>query len=188
MGVARADGLVTQPIGTAPDGTPIFRRVIGYGFFLIVEAGLGQSRRPPGLVTFNSSPSDPNLLPNLLIVSSNALGNGSASICDDGPDPPIGGVPAVNPPVFGGTQQSANAINDFACRFEARDNSTLACTKDAGQDARFVNAATRVQYCPFLGIGSELEFPDGDTKITAIVTDDIGQPGMPRSIIIRVGP
>src|SRR5262249_29172221 len=129
--------------------------------------------------------SDPNLLPNLRIVSSRALGDGSAQICDDGPDPPIGGVPAS---VIDGSQASANAINDFACRFEARGNTVNAWTKDAGQDARFVNAATRVQYCPFLGIGSELEFPAGDTKITAIVTDDVGQPGMPQSIIIRVGP
>jgi hypothetical protein len=188
MGIARADGQVTQPIGTAPDGTQIFERRVAHGFFLIVEAAAGQSRRPPGLVTFNSSPSDPNRLPNLQIVVSRALGNGSGLICDDGPETPIGGVPAVDPPVFGGVQSAANAINDFACRFDARDNTTLACTRDAGQDSRFVNAATRVQYCPFLGIGSELAFLPGDTRVTARVTDDLNQPGMPRSIIVRFTP
>ena len=51
-----------------------------------------------------------------------------------------------------------------------------------------MNPATRVQFCPALGIGSELAFPVGDTRVTARVTDIIGQPGPPSSIIIRVLP
>jgi hypothetical protein len=163
---------------------------VASGFFLVVEAGFGPNGQEPGTVTFNSSPSDPNLLPNLRVVVSRAIGNGSTIVCDDGPDPPIGGVPAVDPPnLFGGSQAVANAINDLACRFEARSNQVNACTRDAGGDGRFLRgSATRVQYCPFVGIGSELAFQVGDTKVTALVTDANGVPGMPLSIIIRFTP
>jgi len=186
--VARADGQVTQPIGTAGDGTPIYQRAVGFGFFLYVEARLGPGNRQVGQVTFNYDPGDPNVLPNFQLLSSNPLGNGSTAVCDDGPDPPIGGVPAVNPPMFGGTQASANAINDLGCRFNARVTTGDACTKNSQQDPSFVNPATRVQFCPAIGVGSELTFPVGDTRLTVRVTDIIGQPGPPSSIIIRVLP
>jgi hypothetical protein len=188
MGVARADGLVTRPIGTAADGTPIFERPLGFGFFVYIEARQGPGNRPVGQVTFNSDLGDPNVLPNLQLLVSHPLGNGSSDVCDDGPDPPIGGVPATNPPMFGGSQAAANAINDLGCRFNARTSSGDACTKNNQQDASFVVPSTRVQFCPAVGIGSEIAFPIGDTKFTARVTDVIGQPGPPASIIIRVVP
>jgi hypothetical protein len=90
MGIANADGRNTQPIGMQ-GGVPIFERHVAFGFFIIVEAAAGQSGQNPGTLTFNWSPDDPNLLPNLRIVSSRALGNGSPAVCDDGPNPPIGG-------------------------------------------------------------------------------------------------
>jgi hypothetical protein len=188
MGIARADGQVTQPIGTASDGTPIFEREVGFGFFLYVEARPGPGNRPVGQVTFNSDLGDPNVLPNLQIVVSRPLGNGSAAVCDDGPDPPIGGVPAVDPPLFGGAQMAANAINDLACRFNARTSSGDACTRNRQQDPSFVVTSTRVQFCPAVGVGSEIAFPVGDTRVTARVTDTLGQPGPPASIIVRVLP
>jgi hypothetical protein len=188
MGIANADGRNTQPIGMQ-GGIPIFERHVAFGFFIIVEAAAGQSGQNPGTLTFNWSPDDPNLLPNLRIVSSRPLGNGSPAVCDDGPEPPIGGVPATDPPVFGGTQASANAINDFACRFEGRTQQTNACTKNFGGDGEFVRGtATFVQFCPFLGIGSELAFPAGDTKVTAQVSAPNGQPGPSASIIVRFTP
>ena len=186
--MARADGLVTQPIGTAGDGTPIFERPLGFGFFLYVEARPGQGGRPVGQNTFNSALDDPNLLPNLQVVVSRPLGNGSSAVCDDGPDPPIGGVPAVDPPMFGGSQASANAINDLACRFNARATTGDACTRNNQQDPSFVVASTRVQFCPAVGVGSEIAFPVGDTRVTVRVTDIIGQPGPAKSVIIRVVP
>lgn len=188
MGVARADGQVVQPVGTADDGTPIFERQVPNGFFLVIEARPGQGNRPVGQTTFNWQAGDPNVLPNLQIVVSRPLGNGSTKVCDDGSIPPPGGVPAINPPVFGGTQASADAINDLGCRFNARPNSDLACTRNVFQEPAFVNPATRVQFCPALGIGAEIAFPLGDTRVTARVTDTLGQPGLPQSIIIRVLP
>jgi hypothetical protein len=188
MGVARADGQVTQPVGTAGDGSPIYERQVGFGFFLYIEARLGPGNRPVGQQTFNSDLGDPNLLPNLQVVVSRPLGNGSSAVCDDGPDPPIGGVPATNPAMFGGSQASANAINDLGCRFNARSSSGDACTRNNQQDPGFVAAGTRVQFCPAIGVGAEMAFPVGDTRVTARTTDTIGQPGPPASIIIRVLP
>jgi hypothetical protein len=179
MGVARADGNITQPIDTAADGTKIFRRQVGFGFFLIVEAKVGQSGKPIGTSTFTAGQ-----LPNFRMVVSRPLGNGSAAVCDDGPDPPIGGVPAVDPPSF----DNVNAVNDLSCRFDARTTANDACTRNANQDPAFANTQTRVQFCPILGLGSELTFPPGDTRVTAEVTDVVGQPGAPQSIIIRVQP
>jgi len=186
LGVARADGQVTSPVGTLPDGTPIFERPLPHGFFLVVEARNGPSNRPPGSVTFNSDPGDPNALPNLQIVVSRPLGNGSGLVCDDGPSPPIGGVPATDPPMFGGSQASANAINDLGCRFDARETASVACTRNPQQESAFASPLTRTQYCPVVGIGAEIGFAVGDTRVTARVTDNLGQPGQPASIIIRV--
>jgi hypothetical protein len=179
MGVARADGSITQPVDTAADGTKIFRRQVGFGFFLVVEAKPGPSGRPVGTTTFSAGQ-----LPNFRILVSRPLGNGSTAVCDAGPDPPIGGVPAVNPPDF----NNVNAINDLSCRFDARTTANDACTRNASQDPAFQDMTSKVQFCPMLGVGSEVEFPLGDTLVSAEVTDILGQPGLPQSIIIRVEP
>ena len=187
LGVARADGQVVQPLpDTAPDGTPIFERQVASGFFIVVEAKPGPSNRPVGTTTFNSVAGDPNALPNLQIVVSRPLGNGSQKVCDDQHSDTLGGVPAVDPPVFGGSQDAADAINDLACRFDARTSAGDACTRNASEEAAFVKGPTRVQFCPEIGIGAEIAFPPGDTRVTARVTDVTGTPGMPAAIIIRV--
>jgi hypothetical protein len=186
LGVARADGRVTQPIGTLPDGTPIFLRTIGQGFFLVIEAKPAQNNRPVGQAVFN-----PFGLPDLQVVMSRPLGDGSADVCDAGPSPPIGGVPAIDPPAFGGGQ-AADAMNDFGCRYVAitapNDGGTTRgpCTRTAGGEGAFVHPQSRVQFCPQSGIGAEIAFPPGDTRVTARVSDLLGQPGAPVSIIIRV--
>lgn len=185
FGIARADGIVTQPIGVNPQGIPIFERPVAQGFFVVVEARRGPELRPVGTSTFNWSPNDPNVLPDFMIVSSRALGNGSAAVCDDGTTGPPGGVPAVSPPAFGGTQAVANAINDFSCRFDARSVQGDACTRDESAQSRFVVQNSVVQFCPRVGIGAELAFPAGDTMLTTRVRNNLGQLGAPASIIIR---
>jgi hypothetical protein len=157
------------------------------GFLIYIEARPGVSGRPVGTSTFNYSATDPNVLPDLQLVASRVLGNGSTAVCDTGPVPRPGGVPAVSPPLFGGTQAVSNAINDFGCRFDARTSSSLACTRDAFQQTEsFVDGRSTVQFCTSLGIGTEMAFPPGDTILTARVRDLIGQPGPPVSIVIRV--
>ena len=188
FGVADANGQIDSPVGTAADGTRIFERPLPQGFFVVIEAKPGSSRRPVGSQTFNWSPSDPNLLPDLQLVSSRALGNGSAAVCDDGTPPNLGGVPAVDPPQFGGTQSSANAINDLSCRFDARKTASDACTRNQFQTESFVDPTTTVQFCPRVSIGAEIAFPLGDTRLTVRARDSLGQPGHPASIIVRVTP
>jgi hypothetical protein len=188
LGLAGADGQVLQPLDSpAQDGTPIYEHLVPEGFFVVVEAKPGPSNRAVATSTFNWDPTDPNSLPDLQIVVSRPLGNGSTRVCDDQNNLPIGGVPAVDPPMFGGTQASANAINDFACRFDARGTSGDACTRDpTTQEPRFWQTDTKVQFCPQVGIGAELAFPSGDTRITVRVRDILGQAGAPSSIFVRV--
>ena len=186
FGVARADGQPIASIGPQDDGYPTFVRPPS-GFIIYIEARPGISGRPVGSVTFESDPTDPNVLPDLQLLVSRALGNGSLAVCDDGPSPqPIGGVPAVVPPEFGGSQVVSNAINDLACRFDARSSGAQACTRDGFLNYAFTVAESKMQFCTSPGIGSELAFPLGDTIISARVLDVVGQPGMTKNIAIRV--
>lgn len=173
-------------IGPQDDGYLTYVRPPS-GFLIYIEARPGISRLPVGTVTFNFDDEDPNVLPDLQLLVSRPIGNGSDLVCDSGPVPlPIGGVPATVPVAFGGSLTIAAAINDFACRFDARGASSQACTRDTfGSDA-FVNPLSRVQFCSSPGVGAELAFPLGDTTITARVRDIAGQPGHPQSIVIRV--
>ena len=126
------------------------------------------------------------MLPDLQTLLSRALGNGSLAVCDQGPAPPIGGVPATVPRVFADTQAVANAINDMSCRFDVRAASVQACTRDAFGTYAFTNPESTVQFCTSPGVGIELAFPLGDTIVTARVRDVLGQPGHPSSIAVRV--
>ena len=86
----------------------------------------------------------PTVLPHFQIVASRALGNGSAAMCDDrAPAEPIGGVPAVNPPMFGGSQAVSNAINDLSCRFDARSALTGLHPRPLQQMEGFTSAGSR---------------------------------------------
>ena len=170
------------------DGTPIFLRTLPQGFFIVVEARPGPSGRPVATSTFNWSPSDPNVLPDLQILVSRPLGDGSTAVCDRGQTSDfIGGVPAVDPPSFGGTQFASDAINDLSCRFDARRASADACTRNRFQEERFVDRDSTVQFCTSVGVGVEIAFPPGDTRVTARLRDTLGQPGLPASIIVRIG-
>ena len=183
--MARADGRVIATIGPEDHGYLTYVRPPS-GFFIFVEAKPGLSRRRVGTITFNSDPDDPTVLPQFQIVASRSLGNGSTRVCDNAA-PRLGGVPAVNPAVFGGTQEVSNAINDLSCRFEARTVSGSACTRDPfQQEGTFVGQGTTVQFCTNQGIGTELTFGFGDTILTARALDELGFPGPPHSIVVRV--
>jgi hypothetical protein len=93
----------------------------------------------------------------------------------------------VDPVVFNGPQEISNAINDLSCRFESRSVSSSACTRDPfQQEGTFTGVGTTVQFCTHQGVGTELAFPVGDTILTARVLDELGFPGPPHSIVIRV--
>jgi hypothetical protein len=153
---------------------------------IVVEVKKGISRASVGTNTFNWDPNDPEALPDLQMVSSRPLGNGSLKVCDDMPGN-LGGVPAVEPPVFSGTQAVANALNDLGCRFDVHVQSSVACTKAAvTMDPSFVGVNTNTQFCSSPGVGTEIAFPTGDTRLTVRVKDVAGYPGLPSAIIVRV--
>jgi hypothetical protein len=172
---------------TTVQGIPVFVRPVPQGFLIFVEAIPGPSNFDVGESTFDWSPSQPDRLPHFQIVSSRNLGNGSTAVCDINPPSFLGGVPAVEPPVFGGSQFAANAINDFSCRFTARKSDNEACTRNRFGEAELITGGSDVvQFCSTVAVGQEVAFPLGDTYLTARALDEIGQPGLPKTIIIRV--
>ena len=194
FGVIRADDTLVDPVDTGIAGVPIFERPSN-GFSLVVEGRPGGSHTDIGANTFNWDPGDPRVLPDLLIEASQALGNGSAAVCDDSA-PTFGGVPGIDPPDFSKTQEISNAINDFACRFKdgmgnpsGRVNQD-ACTLINGL-YHFVNEpGTGVQFpstIQFCGrISGPIAFPPGDTLVTARIRDLAGNVSLPKQLIIRV--
>lgn len=189
VGLVRANDEIVAPSGSTPEGWPIYERSFGFSFSLIVEAKPGPSRRPVGLNAFRSDLFDPNVRPDLEIIVSRALGNGSLDVCDD-MLPFIGGIPASTS--FDLTQNISNAINDLSCRFV--DGSGLpggrreaeACTVFGNGEFGFVVGATTVQFCAL--IAEPFGFPIGDTVVSARVRDSSGQPGPPASFVVRIVP
>jgi hypothetical protein len=188
FGLAEANGQVPPtPLEQTEDGAPVYHRTVPQGFLIVVEAKKGASRASVGTSTFNWDPNDPEALPDFQIVSSRPLGDGSVKVCDDMPGN-LGGVPAVDPPVFSGTQAVANALNDFGCRFDVRGASSDACTKAAvTMDPSFVSSDSSKQFCSSPGVGTEIGFPTGErTRLTVRIKDVAGYPGLPSAIVVEV--
>jgi hypothetical protein len=189
IGLARINDVVIDPIGTTSQGWPIYRRSLGYLFNVVVEAKPGPSRRPVGLSAFNYDAGDPSVRPDLEIIVSRPLGNGSAAVCDN-ELPLIGGVPASSS--FDFTPMISGAISDFGCRFvngsgaPGGRSSGEACTASPDGEFRPVNAMTTVQFCA--GIAEPFGFAIGDTVVTVRVRDASGIPGPPASMVVRIGP
>ncbi len=187
LGLARADASVLEPEQVLEDGTPVFVRFGGSGFFLVVEGRPGVSGAPVGLVTFRE---DLASLPDLQIVASRPLGNGSAEVCDNAP--PGGGVPAVDPPDFSPAPERIAAMNDLGCRFVDGEGHFLAvgpadaCTLFPTGDYEFVNRSSTVQYCAL--VSRFIEFPLGDTVLTVRLRDVLGNVGPAARMVVRVLP
>ena len=181
--VARADDLAQVPDGVDAAGRPIFLRAQGQGMTLVVEARRGSNRLDD--VAYDPS----GAAPGVEIVVSRPLGDGSSAVCDYDP-PLIGGVPAVDPPVFSDDQMVRDAVADLGCRFNDGTGAprgrtaSAACTRDAGALYGFLDPATELQYC--LPIAKAWAFPTGDTIVAARVRDLAGQVSAPREIVIRV--
>lgn len=183
FGVARADDLVQTPDTVDAAGRPVFVRSQGQGMTLFVEARRGSSR-------LEESTYDPiGALPGVELLVSRPLGDGSPAVCDYDP-PLIGGVPAVDPPVFSDRQMVRDAVADLGCRFNDGAGAPLgrnvnaACTRDAGALYSFVDPQTELQYC--LPIAKAWAFPVGDTVVAARVRDLAGRVSAVREIVIRV--
>ncbi len=188
LGIARADDV---PQGTTlfdDQGRPVFVRLQGQGMNLIVEAQRGLGGQAVGVQAFDPE----GRAPDLQMLVSRPLGNGSTEVCDfDIFDPSLaGGVPATEPLEFSDDPGVVAAMNDLGCRVDdgtglprARQTSFAACTQTNGEFA-FVDPASEVQFC--LPIARAWAFPTGDTIVAARVRDRGGQLSAPEEIVIRI--
>lgn len=188
FGLIQPNDELIDPTGTDPTGIPIYQRPFGSGFSIVVEARRGIANKNVATFAF-----DEFARPDLQIQVDRPLGDGSALVCDDGMFQfEIGGVPAIDPPSFADDQSISDRLNDLGCRFlngsgqpiARACNEKFACIRF--QDGRFgcVSPQAQRQFCG--QISQNLEFPDGDTLVTARVRDIDGNLGPPAQIIIRV--
>ncbi|MDX2166087.1 MAG: hypothetical protein SF182_03460 [Deltaproteobacteria bacterium] len=187
FGLTRADDMLVEPTGTA-NGIPVYEPAFGFGFSLVVEAKAGSSRARPGNSTFNEGEA-----PDLQIQVDHPLGNGSSDVCDD-TLPFLGGVPAINPPLFSDDLSVTDRINDFSCRFIDGSGNKVgrqcsefnACVLNSGGQFGCVTTPSDgvLQYCGF--VGGALAFPLGDTLVSVRVRDVAGNLGALQQLIVRV--
>lgn len=187
FGVALADGSVVPPADYDENGRPVFRTG-RQGFFMVIEAGTGTDHEPVGASAFSS---DPSATPDLEVIVSRPLGDGSTAVCDKSL-PHQGGVPAVVPFDFSTAQSVVDAINDFGCRVtdgvgapRGISHSYDACTFFPDGDFHYVNPDSRMQFCAY--IANPWSFRQGATVVKARVRDTTGVFGMPREIVVQVG-
>jgi len=176
-------------VGVTEQGWPIYERMFGAGFSLVVESRRGGSNAPLEMRTFVWDPGDPSVLPGVQVLASRPLGNGSTSVCDDAP-PAIGGVPGLLFAGMDGSQVFADAVNDMGCRFKdgvgqrrGRDIDN-ACTVSPDGFFRMVNPASSVQYCG--SVTTAIAFPSGDTVVAARVQDVAGNVSATSYLVVRV--
>jgi len=188
FGIAGANGVRSDPIGTTSEGIPIYQRPLGFGFILVVEGRRGGDNTAVGQSSFNSDPGNPATRPDLQILASRPLGNGSAAVCDNSTGS-FGGIPAVSPPTFDGTQRTADALNDLGCRFvdgngnpNARAASDSCVLRPSGEYG-FVVPQAQLQFCATVSL--PMRFPPGDTLLTVRLRDVRGQTGAEAQIVVR---
>jgi hypothetical protein len=188
FGLARADSQPLTAIISDEMGRPVYDVLVGQGMSLIIEGQPGPTRRALGVSAYNQN----GLLPDLQLIVSRALGNGSVAVCDLTP-PQIGGVPATMPLVFSDTPAAVDAINDLGCRVNdgtgqpiARRNPFDACTisNSSVSGFDFLNRDSTVQYC--LPIARAWNFPAGPTVVAVRLRDTAGRLSEPAEIVVRV--
>lgn len=189
FGLARADGFALNPTSFDNEGRPIYLRQHGHGSIIVIEAKPGSSNRPVGALAFNEDGD----FPDLQLLVSDALGNGSPAICDVTP-PNIGGVAAVPSLSFDPIPSVINAANDLGCRVddgvghnEGRRNSGDACTRTNAANSfgyGFVASTSAIQFC--IPVADAWRFHDGDTIIAGRLRDSVGNVGAIEEIVVRV--
>ena len=191
IGLLAADDMPLQPAGFDEQGRAIYESRFGQGPSLVVEGMPGSNHKAVGFSAFEYDPGDPAVLPDLQVLISRPLGNGSPEVCDNTVGN-FGGIPAVNPPSYAETQPISNAINDLGCRFNNGANSPGgrgpqdACSLFPDGDYHFINPRSTVQFCG--RIATPFAFPQGDTIVTARLRDVAGIVGAAQQIVVRVNP
>ncbi len=174
LGVASAADRPLPAIDTDEAGRPIVALPHGHGVTLVIEARRGRDRIPVGQRTFDAAGG----LPDLQIIVSRPLGDGSDAVCDADP-PASGGVPATEP--FGFDGVAAAAVNDLGCR--AVVNPLALCTRHPDGSYDHVERASELQFC--VPIAAAWAFPPGDTIVAARVRSGNGSHSAVREIVVR---
>jgi len=190
IGVARSDGSPIDPSSYDAVGRPIYTRVGGAGFVIVIEGTTGADGLEPGLVAFRHEANVPEVLPDLQVLVSRPLGNGNPMVCPS--DPELrDGIAAVPDVEFLPTLQVANAVNDFGCRVDDGTGRALgvsspvdACTVFSDGASHFVNSASKAQYCA--QVPAVRQFPPGDTIVAARLRNTDGVVGPVRQMIVRI--
>jgi hypothetical protein len=183
-----ADNHLIEPDAFTQDDppVPIYRRMFGFGFLVVVEGRPGNSRRNLSEFGTDRFPALPPTKADFWLISSNTLGNGSPQICDEGPtisnpNAVAGGVPSA------ASFDDVPAIDDFACRFVFHNVDTESCTFDDLGNFDFVSPLSTAQYCSGPAIGQELAFPaHQDTTLMVQLRDSGGNLGDIGRLIVRV--
>jgi hypothetical protein len=187
LGVAQPNDMLDTPDGFTAEGVPIYERPFGSGFSIVAEGKPGPSRKAVGMRSYHWDPDDPSARPDIEIIVSRPLGNGSLAVCDNIP-PFVGGVPAATG--FEMTQAIADALNDLGCRFvdgagnPSGRSAAEACTRFPDGEFRFAGQGTTVQFCA--PVVEFFSFPPGDTLITVRLRDITGASSPPSQLIVRV--
>jgi hypothetical protein len=194
--MSRSDGCLCCD-GSCPNGTPtavrddqqrqVFQLNTGQGLIVVEgRAGLGQAT--PGI---SLQPGPPDNRPDLQIETTQAMGNGSAAVCDIGPTSAGGGgVFPIPMPDF--TLDSpgpapgtiTGALADFACRFEYHPAGSL-CTyfRDTASQS-YLGLGSIVQFCDV--ITANAAFLPGESIVTVRLRDVNGSTGPTKQIVVRV--
>jgi len=189
FGLARADSAPVPVADYDAAGRPIYSLIASSGFSVVIEAQPGPSHASVGPNGYNYDAADPSVLPDMQVILSRPLGNGSLAVCDKTP-PNAGGVPRTSPFQFAQTSAVAAAVNDFGCRVNDGTGQPLgvsnfnACTMFPDGEFHFVNPASTLQFCT--PIDTAATFPPGDTIIKARVRDTQGSIGPEREIVVRL--
>lgn len=186
LGLADSALAPVAPSGVDAQGRSIYSRLFGNGHWLIVEAAPGVSGRRVGERVFDQAPADPLDRPDIQVIVSRPLGDGSPVVCDNSGSE-SGGVPAVEPFDFSQTQLATDVMAEMSCRIDggARTRSGDACTTgDEGFGFAFINPIATAQFC--IEPARAWAFPVGDTLVAARVLDVAGNPGPVREMVVRI--
>ena len=150
------------------------------GLTMLVVEGKPRGTNDPAVGTALTEPL-PGGVPDLLVVGTQALGNGNPAVICPGPAAAgSDGVPATSFP-----NPDAAALADFACRFRLF-NVNEPCTLNSNGSEALGNgsAGPTVQFCgSSMGAGQYVQV--GDTTFTVRLRNTAGQLGPPEQIIVR---
>ena len=176
LGIATADDVAIAPTGTDDEGRPLVYPQNGQGITLVIEARRGTNQRPIGTKTFDQA----GELPDLQLIVSRPLGDGSAAVCDVDP-PTSGGVPATTP--FSFDAAAATAVNDLGCRAEP-PMPLPTCTRQPNGEYAYMSRDSEIQFC--IPLAATWAFTPFDTTVAARVRDVSGNLSTPRELVVRV--